>query len=124
MSSLYESISQASTALQSLSPSALTHENLESVQGILEGIEINTLLDEFAKELPAKPGDEDKKNEYRTIVQNKADELNKRIDPLLEALDRIKKIRLTLNLPALDPVIQAAQKIIRPLFNFSSSMQE
>jgi hypothetical protein len=124
MPSLYESISQASTALQSLNPSALTHENLESVQGILGGIEINALLDEYAKELPAKPGDEDKMNEYRRIVQNKADELNKRIDPLLEALDSIKKIRMTLNLPALDPVIQAAQKIIRTLFDFSSSMQE
>ncbi len=124
MLSLYESINNASAVLRALSPSTLTREQVESTKKALESIDISALLEGYAKGLPVKPADGSGLDEYRKIVQQKADELNKKIDILHDALEEVKKMRKTLNLPALDPVIQSAQKIIRPLFNFTASMQD
>lgn len=124
MRSLFESIDKAMEALRSLTPSSLSQDNLNRVQNSLANIDILALLDEYAKELPGKPGDDDEKEGYLKITQQKADRLNKKIAPFLEALEELKKMRNTLNLSALDPVIQASQNIIRPIHNFSASLQE
>ncbi len=53
-----------------------------------------------------------------------ADELNKEADHFLDELERIKTIRHTLNLEALDPIITEARKIIHSLHAFTAQLDE
>jgi hypothetical protein len=124
MDSLFGSIDLATEAMQSITPSSLSQDKLDRVQSLLESIDIADLLDDYAKELPEKPKEEDGLEGYLIIARQKADQLNKKIAPFLQTLEGIKKMRNALKLPALDVVINAGQNIIRPIYNFSASIQE
>ncbi len=123
MDTLDDAIEKAAAALKAITPSTLTPQQLEFSLRALKETDIHTLIDEFNASLPAEPEDEDEKEAYKKMMQQKADELNKKIDPLKDALEEVKKLRSTLNLAALDDIIKAAQKIIRPLYNVTAAMQ-
>jgi hypothetical protein len=120
---LADAIEKAAAALKAITPSTLTPQQLEFSLRALKATDIHALIDEFNASLPAEPKDEDEKEAYKKMMQQKADELNKKIDPLKDALEEVKKLRGTLNLSALDDIIKAAQKIIRPLYNVTAAMQ-
>jgi len=120
---LADAIEKAAAALKAITPSTLTVQQLGSSLRVMKATDIHALIDEFNDSLPAEPEDEYEKEAYKKAMQQIADELNKKIDPLKDALEEVKKLRSTLNLTALDEIIKAAQKIIRPLYNITAAMQ-
>ena len=57
-------------------------------------------------------------------MKNMSDILNKEADGFLDELERIKRIRHTLNLEALDPLIKEARRIIHSIHGFTANLQE
>jgi hypothetical protein len=57
-------------------------------------------------------------------MKGQADLINKEADLFLDELERIKTIRQTLNLEALDPIIKEARKIIHSLHAFTNQLEE
>jgi SMC interacting uncharacterized protein involved in chromosome segregation len=120
---LTDAIQKTAAALKAITSSTLTAQQLGSSLRIMKATDIHALIDEFNASLPAEPEDEHEKEAYKKAMQQIADELNKKIDPLKDALEEVKKLRSTLNLTALDEIIKVAQKIIRPLYNVTAAMQ-
>jgi hypothetical protein len=121
---LFEFLDQAVSALKVVTPATIDHEHLSSSISILEGIPINELIEEFQQTLPVHADDEKGKQQLRKELDLNATELNKRLDGVNDELKRIKSIRQTLNLDALDPLIRSAQRIVRPLYNLSADWRE
>ncbi len=121
---LFEFLDQAVSALKVVTPATIDHEHLSSSISILEGIPINELIEEFQQTLPVHADDEKGKHQLRKELDLIATELNKRLDGVNDELKRIKSIRQTLNLDALDPLIRSAQRIVRPLYNLSADWRE
>jgi septation ring formation regulator EzrA len=121
---LFEFLDQAVSALKVVTPATIDHEHLSSSISILEGIPINELIEEFQQIIPVRADDEKGKQQLRKELDLNATELNKRLDGVNDELKRIKSIRQTLNLGALDPLIRSAQRIVRPLYNLSADWRE
>ena len=65
--------------------------------------------------------DEDDED-YTRQLNAIADEINKELAPLNATLEKIKQLRQTLNLPALDGTINLAQKMVRNIYRFTSNL--
>jgi phosphoenolpyruvate carboxylase len=74
--------------------------------------------------LPTKPSGTEDQEDYRIQMQHIADHLNKQTEILNHELSRIKILRATLNLGRLDPLIEAARGLVRPLYTLSASLQD
>lgn len=120
MNELFNAITKATTALKGITPSTITPVQLDSARTTLDSIDIASLLENYSGTLPEKSDKED----VHIELEHQADQLNKKIDPLKDALDELKKMRTTLDLEALDPLIEAGRSMVRKLYDFSASIQE
>lgn len=120
---LFAALDRAANALKSVTASSLGPDALHAAEATLAGINVNDLVEEFMHDLPDAPEDQKGEHEHRKKLDGIADELNKKLDAVNDELKRIKSMRTTLNLEALDPVIHAAQKVVRPLFNLSADLR-
>ena len=120
MNELLGAITKATAALQGITAATLTPAQLDSARATLDSIDISAILENYGGKLPEKS----ESDEFKTEIEHEADQLNKKIDPLNDALEEVKKIRATLDLDALDPIIQSARNIVRKLYSFSASIQE
>ena len=120
---LFLALDRAAEALRSVNPSSLGPDTLQAAEATLSGLPVNDLIEEFTHGLPAAPDDPKQEAQHRKRMDDIADELNKKLDSVNDELKRIKSMRSTLNLEALDPVIHAAQKLVRPLFNLSADLR-
>jgi hypothetical protein len=120
---LFAALDSAAAALRSVTASSLGPDTLHNAVSTLEAIPVNDLIDGFMESLPAPQDDHKLEEERKKKLDGIADELNKKLDAVNDELKRIKSMRSTLNLEALDPVIHAAQKVVRPLFNLSADLR-
>ena len=120
---LFHALDRAAAALRSVTASSLGPDTLHAAEATLAGMDVNDLVEAFMHDLPDAPDDPKREDEQRRKLDAIADELNKKLDAVNDELKRIKSMRSTLNLEALDAVIHAAQKVVRPLFNLSADLR-
>lgn len=120
MESVSEALNKATSVLKLLNGSSLTADQLDSTISRLNAVDIHELLGQIPVPPDSGSNDSATKNKFQQI----ANDLNKSADGFNDELERIKRMRNTLNLDALDPVIQAAKRIIQPVFNFTADMED
>lgn len=119
MESVSEALNKATSVLKALNGTSLTADQLDSTVSQLNAVDIHELL----AQIPAPPESGSDEVGTRNKFQQIANDLNKSADGFNDELERIKRMRNTLNLDALDPVIQAAKRIIQPVFNFTADLE-
>lgn len=124
MSSLKIIISSAKDALSSITPESLTSEHLNGSTKTLESVDVSKAIDTYWRQLPPKPEDEAEVQVWRKEMHHRGLEINKDLHELNDQLSRLKSLHSTLNLHALEPVIQAAQGIVRPLYQLTAQLSD
>lgn len=122
MLSLTSTIRDCTLALASVTPETLTPDRITSSMEKLKMIDVEQLIRQFHAGIPAKPEREEEAERWKEELQQLASALNRDLKGFNDELSRVKDLQQTLNLPALEPLIMAAQKIIRPLYNMTSSL--
>ena len=122
MSSINTTIREAIKALADVKPDNLTVDQLKQSKETLDAIDINDVIDNYWRTLPAKPGNESELSDWERQMREKGKEINHDLHLFNDELSRIKSIQHTLDLNALEPLIKSAQQIIRPLYNFTSQL--
>jgi hypothetical protein len=115
MDKLKMALEEATSLLKQLTPSTLTAAQLDVTKNGISGLNIDEIIQAYLR------GRNDT-NEGQAVKT--ANEINKMADGFNDELQRIKKIKTTLNLEALEPVISAASHFIRPVFQLTAAMQE
>ncbi len=123
MPDLFGEISQATALLRGVEPSTLESEPLRLVVEALQGSQVPAALEAYGRSLPAEPDDEWEKEAYRKDMAARADQLNHAAEGFLQELERIKRMRQTLNLDALDPLVREARGIIHRIHDFTARIQ-
>lgn len=123
MPDLFAEIARMTDALELVQASALSSESLARVREDLRGSFVGKALDDFARTLPAEPDDDWEKDAYRKEMAKQADLINRAAEKFLHELERVKRMRQTLNLDALDPVIREARGIIHRIHDFTAQLQ-
>lgn len=124
MQTLLAEIKDLTKALAGLLSDNIVIDNLDNILDQLKGSDIQNQLDQYKRSMPTIPEDEQAMESYKETMYAQADELNKEADHFLDELERIKTIRHTLNLEALDPIITEARKIIHSLHAFTAQLDE
>lgn len=124
MNELTHSLESAAQILAELTPATLTPERLALTESELGKYVIPELIRAYQADLPARPDKQEDLDAYRNSMRQHADELNKKTDRLNDELKRIKQVRSTLNLARLDPVIEAARAMIRPVYAFTAGLED
>lgn len=122
MNEVIAAIERATALLLKVTPSSLEAGFLNSIQAGLEQINIASLLKDMQQPEPQNDDSEEETENDSLGGLNLADSLNRKIHPLNEALDKVKKLRETLNLEALDGIIKAGQQVVRPLYNYTAGL--
>ena len=122
MSSINTTIREATQALAAVRPDTLTADQLQSSKERLDAIDINEIIDGYWRTLPAKPENEGDLPAWEQQMRENGKVINHDLHALNDELSRVKSIHQTLNLDALEPLIKSAQQIIRPLYNFTASL--
>lgn len=120
MQTLLAEIKDLTKALAGLRSDNIVIDNLESILVKLKGSDILNLLDQYKRSMPPLPEDEQALEIYKETMADQADALNKEADHFLDELERIKTIRHTLNLEALDPIITEARRVIHAIHGFTA----
>ena len=119
MNDLFNLLERGTAILSRINAAELSSEALNSAKSELENL--------FSTEeniIPASSeGSEDQKEESSREALNLADTINKKADAFNDELQRIKKIRETLNLEAMDPLITVARQFIHRIYNFTSALE-
>lgn len=123
MSDLFSQINTATQILASVQASALESSFLRSVTDRLSNGALLAALKVFWEKLPVEPEADDAKDDYRKVMAGYADQLNRAAEPFLQELERIKRMRQTLNLEALDPVIREARSLVHRIHDTSAKIQ-
>jgi hypothetical protein len=124
MPDLFKEISNATELLRRVQPSTLESEPLRQVLEALRDSSVTASLEAYARNLPPEPDDDREKEAYRKDMAAKADQVNHAAEGYLQELERIKRMRQTLNLEALDPLIREARAIIHRVHAFTARIQE
>jgi hypothetical protein len=122
MSSINTTIQEAIKALAAVKPETLTVDQLKQSRETLDAININDVIDNYWRSLPAKPENESDLSAWESQMREKGKEINHDLHQFNDELSRIKSIQHTLDLDALEPLIKSAQQVIRPLYNFTSQL--
>jgi hypothetical protein len=123
MPDLFAEIARVTGILKQVQASTLVAENLEDALAALQDNQVAKALDEYRRTLPPAPDDDWEKEAYRKQMAGKADGINRAADPFLAELERIKRMRQTLNLDALDPLIREARAVIHRVHDFTARIQ-
>lgn len=123
MPDLFDEISGVTDLLRRVQPSTLESEPLRQVLDALRGSSVSAALEAYAKSMPPEPDDEWEKDAYRKDMAARADQVNHAAEAFLHELERIKRMRQTLNLEALDPLVREARGIIHRVHDFTARIQ-
>ena len=117
-------IQDLTRALAGLRSDNIVIDNLESILAQLKGSDLQNQLDQ--SKVPCHQSRKMSRHwrTYKETMNAQADALNKEADHFLDELERIKRIRHTLNLEALDPIIAEARIIIHSLHAFTAHLEE
>jgi hypothetical protein len=123
MKDLTQEIARIAALLKRVDASSLVLENLQAVEaGLLDG-SMTQDIQSYLKSLGPEPLDESEREKYRERTRREADQINEAAEELLHELDRVKRIRQTLNLEALDPIIKEARAIIHRVHGLTADLQ-
>ena len=122
MQQLIEAIHKAHQLLLQVKADALTQQLLSLTEKQLNAIDVHQIIEEYARSLPEKNNEEDEDESYKKQLNTISDHINKELAPLNSSLGKIKQLRETLNLPALDGIIGSSQKIVRAIYQFTSNL--
>lgn len=123
MPDLFAEISEAIDLLRRVQPSTLESEPLRQTLEALRNSSVTASLEAYARNLPPEPEDDRDKERFRKDMAARADQVNHAAEGFLQELDRIKRMRQTLNLEALDPLIREARAIIHRVHDFTARIQ-
>ena len=123
MTALITAIEQATELLKKVQASTLESAFLRQIEEDLQTADVHDALKAFQRSLPPAPDDPDEREAHRKSMAAYADRLNHAAEPYLQELERIKRMRQTLNLDALDPVIRAGRTIIHRIHGFTAEIQ-
>jgi hypothetical protein len=124
MSAIKTIIESSIGALTGATPGNLTTAQLDSSLSILQSINVNNAIDDYWNNLPEKPENQDEIPAWENENHQRGKEINHDLKLFNEELNRVKKMQAALNIPQLDTLIQAAQEVIRPLYNFSAQLSQ
>lgn len=124
MQLLIDEIRDLTQALAGLRPDSIVVDNLNDILTRLKATDLDHKMAGLKLALPSSPDDDQALEKHKAFMKEQADSLNKEADHFLDELERIKKIRQTLNLEALDPIIKEARKIIHSLHSFTADLEE
>jgi hypothetical protein len=122
MPSLTSIVEISTRALAGVTPHTLTAKQLNSSLQALKEVDIHEAIDEYWTDLPSKPEVESEIIAWKKLMHDKGKELSHQVNVLNHELSRIKEMHAALGLEQLDDLIHLAQKIIRPLYNFTSQL--
>ncbi len=118
METVSAALLEATTILKALDGTSLTPDQLGKTISGLSKFDMVDLIENNG--INASSGDKAGRQQIHSFVN----ELNKSADLFNDELDRIKRMRNTLNLEALDPVISAARKLIHPVYQYTADLQQ
>lgn len=124
MSSIKTIIENCTAALAAVTPENLTPAQLDGSLGILRSSKVADAIDEYWNTLPEKPEKEEQVPGWENENRQRGKLLNHDLKLFNDELSRIKTMQAALKAPQLDVLIQAAQEVIRPLYNFSAQLSE
>jgi hypothetical protein len=123
MNELTQEIERMAALLKRVDASTLVLENLEAVEAGLQESTISQVVQSYRRSLGTEPLDEPEREKYQERMRHEADQINQVAEDLLRELDRVKRIRQTLNLEALDPIIREARAIIHRVHGLTADLQ-
>ncbi len=121
MEELLRNIEDLKEALSALTPETLTPEHIQETVGTLSSIDLSGSIERFSAGLPSRPEDEASAAEYDKTMRETTDRVNKAVSSANRELTRLKEWRATLDLEALDGVIETARAHVRSLYDLTSS---
>ena len=110
--------------MAAVTPENLTPAQLDSSLDTLRSFNINDAIDEYWSSIPEKPDNDQDVPSWETENHQRGKLLNHDLKLFNDQLSRIKTMQAALNVPQLDTLIQAAQDVIRPLYNFSAQLSD
>jgi hypothetical protein len=122
MASIQTIVETATRTLAEIKPENITADLLSSSILKFGSLDVNEAIDQYWRELPEKPENEQDLPAWENKMQLLGKSLNHHLHGFNEELNRVKNMRSTLSLPALDPLIKAAREIIRPLYDFTAQL--
>lgn len=124
MQTLLAEIKGLTKALAGLRSDNIVIDNLDNILAQLKGSVIQHQMEQYKSTLPSAPEEEKALEKHTEMMKGLADMLNNEADGFLDELERIKTMRHTLNLEALDPIIKEARKIIHAIHGFTAGLQD
>jgi hypothetical protein len=122
MPSLTTIIDNCIQALSGVTPQNLTPGQMDSSLTVLKSIDLDDAISEYWESLPPKPESLQDQAAWEHLMHQKGNDLNHHLKLFNNELTRIKNMQAALNIPQLDTVIHAAQGVIRPLYDFSTRL--
>jgi hypothetical protein len=124
MQSLINEIRNLTQVLAGLRADNLVIDNLDNILTKLKSSDINQKVAGYKIVMPSVTEDEQAVEKDKKVMKEQADSLNKEADYFLDELERIKTMRHTLNLEALDPIIQEARRVIHSIHGLTAGLQD
>jgi hypothetical protein len=124
MQLIIDEIRDLTHALSGLRSDSIVMDNLNEILSRLKASDVDKQMAGYALSLPSAPEEKQALEKHKDALRDQADLLNKEADRFLDELNRIKTIRQTLNLEALDPIISESRRIIHSIHGFSAGLQE
>ena len=123
MDELTDCIEGMRDILSGIGPSTLTPQNLDEAMRGLLSIDFDGCMERFAAGLPARPEDEEAAEAHDDRMGRLSDDINRSLGGANAELARLKELRTTLNLEALDPMVETAREAVRRLYGLTASLQ-
>jgi hypothetical protein len=124
MQLLLAEIKGLTRALAGLRSDNIVVDNLDRILAQLKASDMQHQMEQNKATLPSAPEEEKALEKHKERLKGQADVLNKEAGKFLDELERIKTMRHTLNLEALDPIIKEARKIIQAIHGFTAGLQD
>jgi hypothetical protein len=124
MQLIINEIRSLTESLAGLRSDNIVIDNLDSILSNLKASDLGAKIARYNVNMPVASNDDRELEKQKEDLRGQADLINKEADLFLDELERIKKMRHTLNLDALDPIINEARTIIRSLHAFTAQLEE
>jgi translation initiation factor 2B subunit (eIF-2B alpha/beta/delta family) len=124
MQQFIDEIRGLTEALAGLRSDNIVMDNLHNILERLKSSDLDQKMAGYKLAMSSAPEDELALEKFKESMKDQADSLNKEADHFLDELERIKKMRQTLNLEALDPIIKEARRIIHSIHGFTAGLQD
>ena len=124
MQLIIEEIRGLTQSLAGLRSDNIVIDNLDSILSKLKASDLGAKIARINVDMPSESSDDLALEKQKEEMRGRADLINKEADHFLDELERIKTMRHTLNLEALDPIIKEARTIIHSLHAFTAQLEE